>query len=57
LACIAPTAGHVDINVTIALARFLVIHCRQVTIAPSLAVELPSRSHRPSLSLRALHHP
>jgi hypothetical protein len=44
LAFIAPTAGHV--NITITLAPFLVVHRRQVTIAPFLAVELPSR--RPS---------
>jgi hypothetical protein len=39
LAFIAPTAGRVDIAV--ALASFLVIHRRRVTIAPSLAVEFP----------------
>jgi len=45
LAFIAPTAGRVDI--AIALAPFLVVHRRQVTIAPFLAAELlPSR--RPS---------
>jgi hypothetical protein len=44
LAFIAPTAGRVDI--AIALATFLVIHRRQVTIAPFLAVKLLSR--RPS---------
>jgi hypothetical protein len=38
LAFIAPTAGRVDI--AIALASFLVVHCRQVTIEPFLAVEL-----------------
>jgi hypothetical protein len=40
LAFIAPTAGRV--NITIALAMFLVVHRRQVTIAPFLVVELPS---------------
>jgi hypothetical protein len=44
LAFIAPTAGRADI--AIALATFLVVHRRQVTITPFLAVELPSR--RPS---------
>jgi hypothetical protein len=39
LAFIAP-------NIAIALAPFLVIHRRQVTIVPFLAVKLPSR--RPS---------
>jgi hypothetical protein len=39
LTFIAPTAGRVDI--AIALAPFLVIHCRQVTITPFLAVKLP----------------
>ena len=38
MAFIASTAGRVDI--TIALAPFLVIHCRQVIIAPFLALEL-----------------
>ena len=56
LAFIAPTAGCVDIDIAIALARFLVVHCRPVTIAPSLVVELPSRSRRPSPSRRGLHH-
>jgi hypothetical protein len=45
------------INITIALAPFLVVHCRRVTIVLSLAVELPSRSCHPSPSRRALHHP
>jgi hypothetical protein len=45
LAFIAPTAGCVDI--AIALATFLVVHRRQVTIAPFLAVELPSRCLSP----------
>jgi hypothetical protein len=44
LAFIAPTTGRVGIAIT--LATFLVVHCRQVTITPFLAVELPSR--RPS---------
>jgi hypothetical protein len=57
LAFIAPIAGRVDINIAIALAQFLVIHRRRVAIAPSLAIELPSRSRRPSPSRRALHHP
>jgi len=57
MAFIAPTAGCVDINIAIALARFLAIHGRRVTTAPSLAVELPSRSRSPSPSRRALHHP
>jgi hypothetical protein len=39
------------------LARFLVIHRCRDTIVPSLAVELPSRSCRPSPSRRGLHHP
>ena len=59
LAFIAPTAGCVDIDIAIALARFLVVHCHrgQVTIVPSLAVELLSRLHHPLPSRRALHHP
>ena len=59
LALIAPTAGCVDIDIAIALAWFLVVHCHRgrVTIVPSLAVELPSRSHHPLPSRRALHHP
>jgi len=59
LAFIAPTAGcvNIDIAIAIALARFLIIHRCRVTISPSLAVELPSRSHRSLLSRRALHHP
>ena len=44
LAFIAPTAGRVDIDIAITLARFLVVHRRRVTIVPSLAVDLPSRS-------------
>jgi hypothetical protein len=39
LAFIAPTAGFVDIAIT--FAPFLIVHRRQVTIAPFLAVELP----------------
>ena len=54
---IAPPAGRVDINIAIALAPFLVVHRRRVTIVPSLAVKLPSRSRRPSPLCRALHHP
>ena len=57
LAFIAPIAGHVDIDITIALAWFLIVHRCQVTIAPTLAVELPSWSCRPSPSRLALHHP
>jgi hypothetical protein len=38
LAFIAPTASRVDIAIAIALAAFLVIHRRQFTIAPFLAV-------------------
>jgi len=60
LAFIAPTAGRVDIDIAIALARFLVVHRHQgrVTIVPSsLTVELPSRLRRPSPLRRALHHP
>jgi hypothetical protein len=57
LAFIAPTAGRVNSDIAIALARFLVVHRRQVIIAPSLADELPSRSCRPSPPYRALHHP
>jgi len=41
----------------IVLAWFLVVHRRRVTITPSLAVELPLQSRRPSSSRRALHHP
>ena len=52
MAFITPTAGRVDI--AIALAPFLVVHRCRVTIAPSLAVELPSR--RPSPSRRTIHH-
>jgi hypothetical protein len=36
LAFIAPTAGCVDIDIAIMLTWFLIIHRRQVTIAPSL---------------------
>jgi hypothetical protein len=53
MAFIAPTAGRVDI--AIALATFLVVHCRQVTIAPFLAVELPPRRPSPSIHHRAVH--
>ena len=41
LAFIAPTAGRVDIANT--LTPFPVVHRRQVTIAPFLAVEVPLR--------------
>jgi hypothetical protein len=44
------------INIAIALAWFLVVHRCRVTIVPSLAVELPSRSRRPLPLRRALHH-
>ena len=57
LAFIAPTTGRVNNDIAIALARFLVVHRCRVTITPSLAVELPLQSRRPSLSCRALHHP
>jgi hypothetical protein len=53
LAFIAPTAGRVDI--AIALAPFLIVHRHQVTIAPFLAVELPSRRPSPSIRHRAVH--
>ena len=52
LAFIAHTAGRVDIAV--ALASFLVIHRRRVTIAPSLAIEFLLR--RPLPSRRPVHH-
>ena len=47
------------VSTSTSLARFLVVHCRRVTITLSLAVELPllSRSRRPSPSRRVLHHP
>jgi hypothetical protein len=57
LAFIAPTAGHVDIDIAITLAQFLVIHRLQVTIPLSFAVELPLWSCCPSPSRLALHHP
>ena len=52
LAFIAPTTSRV--NIAIALAPFLVIHRRQVTIVPFLAVELPSRrSAVPSITVNS----
>ena len=54
MAFIAPTAGRVDIDIAIALVRFLVVH-RRVTIMLPPAVKLPLRSGRPSPLCRALH--
>ena len=45
------------VSTSTSLAWFLVVHRRRFTIAPSLAVELPSWSRRPLSSRRALHHP
>jgi hypothetical protein len=46
LAFVAPTVSRA--NIAVALLLFLIIHRHRVAIAPSLAVELPSRRPSPS---------